>query len=135
MKKLITVIAVVTMFVAASASSSGADSCCCAPMGVGYRDITEIPGLNLTKKQAGQITSLKAIHLEPLQKKMFGKRYEIMILLRSKPPDQKKLMAAEKELIAIREQLYGEQETYRKEVIKMLTPKQQAKLRSYGFSL
>lgn len=135
MKKLIAVIAIATMVAAASASSSGAESCCCAPMGVGYRDITEIPGLNLTKKQVGQITSLKAIHLEPLQKKMFGKRYEIVILLRNRPPDQKKLMAAEKELIAIREQLYGQQETYRKEMIKVLTPKQQAKLRSHGFSL
>lgn len=135
MKKLITVIAIVTMVVAASASSLAAESCCCAPMGVGYTDITEVPGLNLTKKQAGRIASLKAIHMEPLQKKMFGKRSEIMILLRKRPPDQKKVMTAEKELVAIREQLLVEQETYRKEVIKMLTPKQQAILRSYGFSL
>ncbi len=91
--------------------------------------------MNLTKKQVDQIASLKAIHMEPLQHKMFNKRNELRIILRSRPPDQNRIMAAEKELIAIREQLHERHESYRQGVLNILTAKQKTKLRGYGFNI
>ena len=135
MKKIITVIVIVAIVVAASTSALAAESCCCAPMGVGYTDITELPGLNLTTQQKSRIISLKESYINPLQQKMFNKRNELRIILRSRPPDQSRVMAAEKELIAIREQLYEKHESYRQGVLNILTAKQKTKLRGYGFNL
>ena len=135
MKKIITVIVIVAIVVAASTSALAAESCCCALMGVGYTDITELPGLNLTTQQKSRIISLKESYINPLQQKMFNKRNELRIILRSRPPDQSRVMATEKELIAIREQLYERHESYRQGVLNILNAKQKTKLRAYGFNL
>lgn len=113
LKKLITMAAFIIITPVSVFPAEVGSGCCCVPMGVGYTDITELPGLNLTPQQKIRIISLKESYINPLQQKMFNKRNELRIILRSRPPDQNRVMSAEKELIAIREQLHERHESYR----------------------
>jgi Spy/CpxP family protein refolding chaperone len=112
--------------------------------GGGYYDLTSTPGLNLTAEQVTKLNALREAHLrdiKPLQDQMYGKRGELRLLWLERTPDQKKILAVQKDLQTLREKLYEKGTTFRLESTKVLTPEQQAQAqintyrpgRGYGY--
>lgn len=98
------------------------------------RAITAVPGLNLTEAQSAKIEALKTSFLsdiKPLRDKLFSKRGEAKLLWRDKNPDQKKIVAAQKEIRALRGQIQDRATAYRFAVRKVLTDEQRAKLKAF----
>ena len=103
--------------------------------GGGYYDLTAAPGLNLTAEQVTKLNALRETHLrdvKPLQEQMYGKRGELRNLWLERTPDQKKILAAQKELQTLRGKLYEKGTLYRLDAQKVLTPEQQAQVQTYG---
>jgi Spy/CpxP family protein refolding chaperone len=105
--------------------------------GAGYgfdRNIAAVPGLNLTDAQSAKIAALKTSFLgdiKPLRDKLFSKRGEAKLLWRDKNPDQKKIVAAQKEIRALRGQIQDRATAYRLAVRKVLTDEQRDKLKAF----
>ena len=98
-------------------------------------EITALSELNLTAEQTAKINALRETHLKdvkPLQDKMFSKRGELRLLWLQQNPDQEKILAAQKEIRTIRDQMQDKMTVHRLNVIKVLTPEQQQKLKAYG---
>jgi Spy/CpxP family protein refolding chaperone len=104
--------------------------------GYGFdRNIAAVPGLNLTEAQSAKIAALKTSFLgdiKPLRDKLFSKRGDLKLLWRDKNPDQKKIIAAQKEIRALRGQIQDRATAYRLAVRKVLTDEQRAKLKAFG---
>jgi len=91
--------------------------------------------LKLTAEQTAMINSLREAHLKdvkPFQDKMFSKRGDLKLLWLQTNPDQDKILATQKEVRVLRDQMHDKMISYRLEVLKVLTPEQQEKLKSYG---
>jgi protein CpxP len=89
--------------------------------------------LNLTPEQDDKITALREAHLKdvkPLMDKMFSKRGDLKILWLQKNPDEEKIRATQKEIRALRDQLEDKRWDYRKASLNVLTPEQQAKIKT-----
>jgi len=89
--------------------------------------------LNLTAEQKAKIDDLRLSYLKEtksLQDKMQSKRGDLRLLWLEKNPDQEKIAATQKEIRSLRDQLQDKRTAYRLEVNKVLTPEQQAQLRS-----
>ena len=89
--------------------------------------------LNLTPEQTAKINALREANMratKPLRDKMFSKRGDLRLLWLQTNPDQNKIMAAQKEIRALRDQMQDKMTVYRLEVLKVLTPEQQEKLKS-----
>ena len=98
-------------------------------------DVTALPELNLTSEQTAKINSLREAHLKdmkPLQDKMFSKRGDLRLLWLQQNPDQDKILAAQKEIRTIRDQMQDKMTVHRLNVLKVLTPEQQEKLKAFG---
>jgi Spy/CpxP family protein refolding chaperone len=98
-------------------------------------DVTALPELNLTADQTAKINALRETHLKdvkPLQDKMFSKRGELRLLWLQQNPDQDKILAAQKEIRTIRDQMQDKMTVHRLNVLKVLTPEQQEKLKALG---
>ncbi|MCX5846927.1 MAG: Spy/CpxP family protein refolding chaperone [Deltaproteobacteria bacterium] len=98
-------------------------------------DITAVPGINLTAEQTAKINALRDANLrdiKPLQDKLFSKRGDLRLLWLQTNPDQNKILATQKEVRALRDQMQDKMISNRLEVLKILTPEQQEKLKSYG---
>jgi len=94
-----------------------------------------LSNLNLTAAQNAKINTLRESHLKdvkPLQDKMFSKRGDLKLLWLQTNPDQDKILATQKEVRVLRDQMHDKMISYRLEVLKVLTPEQQEKLKSYG---
>jgi Spy/CpxP family protein refolding chaperone len=94
-----------------------------------------LSNLNLTAAQTAKINTLRESHLKdvkPLQDKMFSKRGDLKLLWLQTNPDQDKILATQKEVRVLRDQMHDKMIGYRLEVLKVLTPEQQEKLKSYG---
>ncbi len=129
--------AVVLLFVAAIATSAfgfgwgrgpGFGSGRCAG-----GDFTGNADLALTADQKYQLDFLRDQHLkevEPLRTQMFAKRDAVRTLWLEATPDQAQITAAQKEMSALRDQLQEKMTTYRINAMKVLTPEQQAKLKT-----
>jgi Spy/CpxP family protein refolding chaperone len=100
--------------------------------------------LNLNAEQVTKLNTLREAHLrdiKPLQDQMYSKRGEMRLLWLERTPDQKKILAVQKELQTLRDKLYEKGTTFRLESTKVLTPEQQAQAqinayrpgRSYGY--
>jgi Spy/CpxP family protein refolding chaperone len=89
--------------------------------------------LNLTADQSARVEELRSAHLRnilPLREKMAIKRRELRLLWLEKNPDQARIAASQKEIRAVRDQLQDRRTAYFLEVLKILTPEQQARLKS-----
>ena len=70
--------------------------------------------------------------IEPLREQMFAKRDAVRKLWLEPTPDQAKILAAQKEMRTLRDQLQDKMTAFRLEALKVLTPEQREKLKSAG---
>jgi Spy/CpxP family protein refolding chaperone len=102
------------------------------------RGIDQTPAvaqLGLTVEQTEMIKALREAHLKdikPLQEKMFSKRGDLRLLWLQANPDQDKILALQKEIRSLRDQMDDKRVSHRLAVLKVLTPEQQAKAQAYG---
>ena len=97
-------------------------------------DRSVLSQLNLTPEQTAKINALREANMretKPLKDKMFSKRGDLRLLWLQTNPDQNKIMAAQKEIRVIRDQMQDKTTAYRLEVLKVLTPEQQEKMKSF----
>ena len=93
------------------------------------------PALNLTPEQNQKMEALREGFLKetlPLRNEMQIKQLELRTLWAQTNPDQAKILAKQKEINALREQLQEKGTKNRLEMRKILTPEQQAQLGAYG---
>ena len=95
--------------------------------------------LNLTAEQKIKFTEMRDARfkeMKPLREQMFAKRDELRKLWLESTPDQAKIVAAQKEMRAVRDQMQDKMTAFRLESLKVLTPEQREKAKSYaaGFS-
>ncbi len=98
-------------------------------------DVTAQSGLNLTAEQTAKIDTIRETHLKdlkPLQDKMFSKRGDLRLLWLQQNPNQDKILALQKEIRTIRDQMQDKMTVYRLDVLKVLTPEQQAQYKAFG---
>ena len=98
-------------------------------------DLQGLAALNLTADQEAKIKTLRDAQLteaKPLQDKMFSKRGELKLLWLQQNPDQQKIVAVQKEIRSLRDQLQDKQTNHRLAVLKVLTPEQQTKVQAFG---
>jgi Spy/CpxP family protein refolding chaperone len=63
---------------------------------------------------------------------MFAKRGDMRLLWLDKNPNDDKIMATQKELQSLRDQMQDRMTAHRLAVLKILTPEQQSAMQSYG---
>ncbi len=93
------------------------------------------PGMNLTPEQDQKMQALREGFLKetlPLRNEMQIKQLELRTLWAQTNPDQAKILAKQKEINVLREQLQEKGTNNRLEMRKILTPEQQAQLGAYG---
>jgi Spy/CpxP family protein refolding chaperone len=93
------------------------------------------PGLNLTSEQNQKLQALQESFLKqtlPLRNEMQIKQFDLRTLWAQSNPDQGKILAKQKEINALREQLQEKGIQNRLEIRKILTPEQQAQFGIYG---
>ena len=98
-------------------------------------DIAKARGLDLTAEQREKISILREAHLKDiklLQDRLYVRSRDLRGLWLAKTPDRESIMALQKEVQALRNQLMDKITIHRLEVRQILTPEQQAKIRSYG---
>ena len=99
-------------------------------------EITALSKLDLTAEQTAKVNALREAHLKdikPLRDKMFIKRGDLKLLWLQTNPDKDKIMAAQKEIRTLRDQMQDKMTAYRLDVLKVLTPEQQEKLKSFKY--
>jgi protein CpxP len=96
-------------------------------------DFARFPGLELTADQKAQLSAMrdaKFKEIEPLREQMFAKRDELRKLWLEPNPDQAKILAAQKDMRALRDQVQDKMTAFRLDAFKVLTPEQQEKIKS-----
>jgi Spy/CpxP family protein refolding chaperone len=86
--------------------------------------------LNLTPEQSQKMKDLRESFSNvsiPLRNEIRGKRFELQAFWMQANPDQDKILAKQKEIIALRSDLLEKATKNRLEMRKILTPEQQAK--------
>jgi periplasmic protein CpxP/Spy len=132
MKKVIWSV-MVLLFVSAVATTAFASGC---GRGPGYGPCPEggfqgPAGLDLTAEQMQKIKQIREMQwreMRPLQKQTFAKRDEIRKLWLEPNPDQAKIMAAQKEMQSLRDQIEDKTTAFYLEASKILTPEQKDKI-------
>jgi Spy/CpxP family protein refolding chaperone len=84
--------------------------------------------LNLTPDQTARLAEIRNTRMKelmPLKEQMFAKRNQIKALWLDKTPDQDKIVATQKELRSLRDQMHDKITANRIESLKVLTPAQQ----------
>jgi protein CpxP len=135
--KKVTLTVMAVLFAAAVATSAFAFGC---GRGPGYgpcpRGGFQGPaGLNLTAEQAAKIREIRDARLKemkPLQEQTFTKRDEIRKLWLEPDPDQAKILAAQKEMRILRDQIEDKTTAFYLEAAKVLTPEQRDKIKFLG---
>jgi zinc resistance-associated protein len=92
-------------------------------------------GVDLTADQKAKLSELRDANfkdIQPLQDQMWAKRDELRKLWLETNPDQAKIAAAQKEMRSLRDQMQDKMTAYRLSALKVLTPEQQEKIRSWG---
>ena len=98
-------------------------------------DIAEKGDLDLTAEQREKINTLREAHLKdikPLQDRLYAGSRELRGLWLAKTPERESILVLQKEVQALRNQLMERITTYLLDVRQILTPEQQAKIRSHG---
>jgi Spy/CpxP family protein refolding chaperone len=101
----------------------------------GYAMMDPARGLDLTAEQTAKINALREAHLKeskPLRDQIYAKSGDLRLLWLAKTPDQEKILALQKEVRNLRDQLTDKMTSYRLEARKVLTPEQLTKIQSYG---
>jgi len=91
-------------------------------------------GLDLTDQQSATIGTLRDNHrktITPMRADMQVKRAELNALWVKPNPDQDTILAKEKELSVLRDQIREKRTIHRLEIYKVLTPEQREKLSYY----
>ena len=91
--------------------------------------------LNLTadqKTKLGELRDARFKDVKPLREQMFTKRDELRKLWLESNPDQGKITAAQKEMRSVRDQMQDKMTALRLESLKVLTPVQQEKAKSFA---
>ena len=133
--KKVTLTVMAVLFVAAVATSAFAFGW---GRGPGYGpcgrgDFGGPAGLNLAPEQTAKFKEMREAQwkeMKPLREQMFTKRDEIRKLWLEPNPDQAKIVAAQKEMRSLRDQIQDKTTAFRLDALKTLTPEQQDKLRS-----
>ena len=97
-------------------------------------DIAGISGLNLSAEQTQRIGVLREAHrrdIRPLQEQLMGKGRQLRELWLAKTPDRERILALQSEVHDLRGRLLEKLSAYRLEVLRMLTPDQQAKVQAF----
>ena len=84
--------------------------------------------LNLSQEQIVKLAELRNAHTKammPFREQMLAKRNAIKALWLEKSPDQEKILAAQKEMRVLRDQIQDKNTAFRLESLKVLTPAQQ----------
>ena len=92
--------------------------------------------LNLTADQKAKIEDLQVAHQKatrPIRDKIFDKSVELRKLWLAAEPDKGKIMAAQKEMNVLREEMQTKATELRLDIRKVLTPEQNAKLAETGW--
>ena len=100
----------------------------------GYAMMDPARGLDLTAEQTQKINAMREAHLKeikPLQDQIYAKSGDLRLLWLAKTPDQEKILALQKEVRNLRDQLTDKMTGFRLEARKVLTPEQLAKIQSY----
>ena len=104
-------------------------------MGFGYENNgTATSNLNLTKDQSTKLQALKGDYrkeITPLQNQMISQRSLMRVLWNTDSPDKDKILATQKEISKIHNQMEEKSTVYKLNFLAMLTPEQQAEM-SYG---
>ena len=93
------------------------------------------PALNLTAEQNQKIQAMREGFFKeslPLRNEMQIKQLELRTLWAQTNPDQEKILAKQKEINALREQMQEKGTKNRLEMRKILTPEQQAQVGAFG---
>jgi len=91
--------------------------------------------VDLTAEQTAKLKALKEANLKevtPLREKMFNKRNELRLLWLKDNPDEAKILAVQREMRALRDQLEDKRTSHRMAAFKVLTPEQQKKVQAFG---
>lgn len=137
--KKVTMAIVALLFVAAIATSAFGFSWGRGP-GFGFgpcaRGDSQGPaGVDLTADQKAKLKEMQEARfkdMEPFREKMFAKRDELRKLWLEPNPDQAKIEAAQRDMRTVRDQMQDKMTAFRLESLKVLTPEQQEKIRSFA---
>jgi zinc resistance-associated protein len=97
-------------------------------------DLPGLAALTLTADQEAKIKSLREAQLKEtktIYDKMYSKRGELKLLWLQQTPEQGKIVAVQKEIRSLRDQLQDKKTNHRLAVLKVLTPEQQTKVQSF----
>lgn len=134
-KVIVTILALlVTAIIATAALAFGPGRGPCYGPG-GRGDFGGLGAMNLTAEQKTKLTELRDAHfkeVKPLRDQMFAKRDDLRKLWLEANPDQGKITAAQKEMNTLRDQMQGKMTAFRLESLKVLTPEQKEKAKSYA---
>jgi len=92
-------------------------------------------GVELTADQKTKLKEMQDARfkdMEPLREQMFAKRDELRKLWLESNPDQAKIAAAQKDMRSLRDQMQDKMTAFRLESLKVLTPEQQEKVKSFA---
>jgi hypothetical protein len=96
--------------------------------------MTPYSQLNLSAEQTAKIHAIRETEMretKPLRDQMFIKGGDLKLLWLEKSPNKDKILAVQKELRAIREQLDEKKTIKRLAILDVLTPEQKTKLQSF----
>lgn len=91
--------------------------------------------LDMNVEQTTKINAFRDACLKdskPLKDYMLSKRGDLKMLWLQQNPDQEKILALQKEIMALKDQFKEKRDVYRLNVYNLLTPEQKEKLKSYG---
>ncbi|MEN6325524.1 MAG: Spy/CpxP family protein refolding chaperone [Syntrophomonas sp.] len=92
--------------------------------------------LNLSDAQKAKIEALQVAHrkeIRPIREKMFDKSVELRKMWLRENPDKDKILALQKEVRTLRDQLEDKATANKLEIRKVLTPEQREKLVNSGW--
>ena len=104
--------------------------------GGNHHEYTVWSKLNLTDAQKAKIEALQIAHrkeIRPVREKMFDKSVELRRMWLQENPDKDKILALQKEVRVLRDQLEDKTTAHKLEVRKVLTPEQREKLVNSGW--
>ena len=90
--------------------------------------------LNLTAEQKTKMETLRNAFLrdiKPLQDQMFSKRGDLRLLWLQTTPDKEKILAVQRDIRAIRDQIQDKAVAHRVDVYNILTPEQKEKAKAF----
>jgi Spy/CpxP family protein refolding chaperone len=90
-------------------------------------------GLNLTPEQQATLKQMRDAHhteMRPLQEQMFAMRDQVRQLWLAASPDQTAIMAAQKQMRELRDQVQDKMTAFRLKALNVLTPEQRNQLQT-----